>query len=50
MAAPLVGQRVVIDGLSSKPELNGTKGTAASFDEAKGRYNVKWTRVAPSWH
>ena len=39
--APLVNQRVVIDGLSSKPELNGTKGVAVSFDDAKGRYNVR---------
>jgi len=41
MSAPLVGRRVVVSGLTSKPELNGTKGTAASFDEDRGRYNVK---------
>ena len=37
----LVGQRVVIDGLSSKPELNGATAIAVSFDDAKGRYNVQ---------
>ena len=41
MAAPLVGKRVVVDGLASKPELNGSKGTATSFDDAKGRYNIQ---------
>ena len=30
-----------IDGLASRPELNGTEGLAVAFDEAKGRYNVK---------
>ena len=40
---------MVVEGLASKPELNGSKGTATSFDDAKGRYNVKmWTRAA--WH
>ena len=33
--------RVVINGLSSRPEFNGTKATAVSFDESKGRYNVE---------
>ena len=37
----LVGRAVVIDGLAAKPQLNGTTGTATSFDDAKGRYNVK---------
>ena len=41
MAAPLVGRRITIEGLASKPELNGTGGVAVSFDDAKGRYNVK---------
>ena len=41
MAAPLVGRRVKISGLSSRPELNGTEGVAVSFDDAKGSYNVK---------
>ena len=40
MTAPLVGKRVVVE-VASKPELNGSKGTATSFDDAKGRYNVK---------
>jgi hypothetical protein len=41
MAAPLVGRRVKISGLTGRPELNGTEGLAVSFDDAKGRYNVK---------
>ena len=41
MAAPLIGRRVKIDGLASKPELNGTEGLAVSFDDGKGRYNCK---------
>jgi len=32
---------VVMNGLVSKPELNGRKGTVLSFDDVKGRYNVK---------
>ena len=40
-AQPLVGLRVKIDGLVSKPELNGTEGFADEFDDAKGRYNVR---------
>ena len=32
---------MVVEGLASKPELNESKGTATSFDDAKGRYNVK---------
>ena len=39
--APLVGQRVAIEGISAKPELNGQKGVAIGFDDGKGRYNVK---------
>ena len=39
--APLVGQRVAIEGISAKPELNGQKGVAIGFDDSKGRYNVK---------
>jgi hypothetical protein len=38
---PLLGRRVVIDGLVAKPELNGRTGTAVSFDIAKGRYSVE---------
>ena len=36
--APLLGQRVVIGGLSSRPELNGQRGVAQSFEG--GRYAV----------
>jgi len=36
--APLLGQRVVLDGLSSRPELNGRRGVAQSFEG--GRYLV----------
>jgi len=39
--APLVGRRVIVDGLSSKPELNGSRGIAVGFDEDKGRYTVR---------
>lgn len=41
MAAPLVGRRVIIENLASRPELNGTAGIAISFDDARGRYNVR---------
>ncbi|KAL3907459.1 MAG: hypothetical protein SGPRY_010162 [Prymnesium sp.] len=41
MSAPLVGRRVVLEGIVSKPEWNGQLGLALSFDDAKGRYNVK---------
>ena len=36
--APLLGQRVVLDGLSSRPDLNGLRGEARSFEG--GRYAV----------
>ena len=36
--APLLGQRVVLGGLSSRPELNGQRGVAGSFEG--GRYAV----------
>ena len=36
-----VGMRVVIDGLQSRPELNGKVGQAAQFDSKKGRYAVE---------
>ena len=36
MAAPLCGKQVVIDGLASRPELNGKIGTAESFNDATG--------------
>ena len=38
MDAPLLGQRVVLGGLSSRPELNGQRGVAQSFEG--GRYAV----------
>jgi hypothetical protein len=38
---PLLGRRVVINGLVAKPELNGRTGTAVSFDDDKGRYSVE---------
>jgi hypothetical protein len=38
---PLLGSRVVINGLVAKPELNGCTGTAVSFDDEKGRYSVE---------
>ena len=41
MAAPLVGRKVSISGLASRPELNGAKGVAIAFDDAKGRYTVR---------
>jgi hypothetical protein len=38
---PLLGRRVVINGLVAKPELNGRTGTAVSFEHDKGRYSVE---------
>jgi len=38
--APLIGQRVLIEGLQAKPELNGRHGVASSFDGSSGRYCV----------
>jgi ubiquitin len=38
---PLLGSRVVINGLVAKPELNGRTGTAVRFDSDKGRYSVE---------
>jgi len=38
---PLVGKRVVINGLVAKRELNGRTGTAVRFDTAEGRYSVE---------
>ena len=38
---PYVGKRVRIDGLTSKPELNGEEGVGVSFDPAKCRTNVR---------
>ena len=41
MSAPFAGRRVRIDGLTSKPELNGQVGVAIGFDDAKCRYTVR---------
>ena len=38
--APLLGKRVVIQGLQAKPELNGKRGIAGGFDDSKERYAV----------
>jgi hypothetical protein len=38
---PLVGRRVVINGLVGKPDLNGRTGTAVRFDDDKERYAVQ---------
>ena len=38
--APLLGKRVLVSGLQSKPELNGKHGLAGAFVESKGRYAV----------
>jgi ankyrin repeat protein len=35
---PLLGSRVVINGLVAMPELNWRTGTAVNFDDDKGRY------------
>ncbi len=37
----LVDQRVIIDGLKSRPELNGTKGIVTEFHEDISRYTVR---------
>jgi hypothetical protein len=46
---PLLGRRVVINGLVAKPELNGRTGTAVSFDDAKGRYSVELDDTSSSF-
>ena len=40
-APPLVGRSVVLNGLIARPELNGTRGIALSFNPETGRYNVQ---------
>jgi hypothetical protein len=37
----LVGQRVLVKGLVTRPDLNYQVGEASSFDEEKGRYTVE---------
>ena len=39
-SAPLVGKRVLISGLLSRPDLNGLIGEAIAFSSEKGRYTV----------
>ena len=39
--APLIGKPVLVHGLVSKPELNNRTGTAAGWDEERGRYSVR---------
>ena len=46
---PLLGRRVVINGLVAKPELNGRTGTAVSFDSGKGRYSVELDGTSSSF-
>lgn len=38
--APLIGKRVTISGLLSRPAMNGRVGVVDGFNEATGRYNV----------
>ena len=40
-AAPLVGRRVVVVGVSAKPEYNGAVGIALQYDEERERYVVQ---------
>ncbi len=41
LETPLLGRRVVINGLVAKPEHNERTGTAVSFDDNKGRYSIE---------
>ena len=36
-----IGSKVTIQGIKSKPEYNGLKGTVKSFNEEKGRFLVE---------
>jgi hypothetical protein len=47
--APLLGRRVAINGLVTKPELNGRTGTALSFDDDMERYSVELDESASSF-
>ena len=38
---PLLHQRVCLEGLQARPELNGRRGVAVSYDEAEERYTVE---------
>jgi len=46
---PLLGRRVVINGLVAKPELNGRTGTVVRFDDDKGRYSVELDGTSSSF-
>jgi hypothetical protein len=46
---PLLGRRVVINGLVAKPDLNGCTGTAVRFDDATGRYSVELDGISSSF-
>lgn len=37
----LIGQKVLVTGLVTRPDLNYQVGQASSFDEEKGRYTVE---------
>ena len=37
----LTGKRVLISGLAGRPELNGTRGTALTWSDERGRYAVR---------
>jgi hypothetical protein len=41
LTAPLLGRRVLLNGLVGKPELNGRTGTTVSFNDDKKRYSVE---------
>jgi hypothetical protein len=45
---PLLGSRVVINGLVAKPEHNGRTDTVVTFDDAKGRYSVELDSTSSS--
>merc|ERR1719336_136983 len=40
-AAAMIGKRVVLCGIKSSPELNGSLGTVASFKAATRRFHIK---------
>ena len=46
---PLLGSRVVINGLVAMPELNGRTGTAVSFDDDKGRCSIELDDTSSSF-
>jgi hypothetical protein len=46
---PLLGCCVVINGLASKPELNGCRGKTLTFDAEKGRYSVELDVTSDSY-